>query len=305
MAVELRHLRHFIAAVENGTLSKAASALRISQPALSKSIHATERSLGVNLLNRGPHGVTPTVFGQSLYTHAKAIDAEIAHAKTELELLRGGSGGFVKIGVIPTVASTVVPEAVLRLTRSGREICVRIVEQNNVELIRALQRGEFDFIVSVIHGDGLRKGLVQETLFHDRLAIIGRSGHPLRRNQAVYPADLVSFPWILPIRESLHRERLEEIFHSAGVALPPVRIECSSVQYIRSVLPQSDYLAFAPRQMVDMEITAGLLSEIDVAFDFPLRFIGFVFRQNHVLSATAELMVNTIREAGIELGYER
>ncbi len=303
--MDLRQLRHFVAAVENGTLSRAASALRISQPALTKSIQTTERSLGVDLLNRGPHGVTPTVFGQSLYTHAKAIDAEISHAKSELELLRGGGGGFVKIGVIPTVASTIVPEAVLRLTDSESDISVRIVEQNNIELIRALQRGEFDFIVSVIHGDGLQKGLVQETLFHDRLAIIGRSNHPLCRIKAVCPADLVSYPWILPIRESIHRERLEEIFHSAGVKLPPTRVECSSVQYIRSFLPRNDYLAFAPQQMVDLEIRAGFLTKIDVAFDFPLRYIGFVFRQNHVLSAAGELLVNTIREACAELGYKR
>ena len=87
--MDLRKLQYFIELVEQGSLGKAAEKLHVSQPALTKSLRLLEDELGVRLLDRLPGGVKPTVYGDSLFAHAKAMLAEADHARIEIQKLRG------------------------------------------------------------------------------------------------------------------------------------------------------------------------------------------------------------------------
>src|SRR5437868_14867740 len=76
LTMELRQLRYFIAIVEHGGFSRAASELGRTQQALSKAIHALEEELGVRLLDRNSQIATPTAFGKLLLEHGRAIESE-------------------------------------------------------------------------------------------------------------------------------------------------------------------------------------------------------------------------------------
>ena len=90
--MELSALLHFLAVAEKGSLSAAAQAQNISQPAMSKRIRALEDELQVKLFERLPRGVVLTVFGESLAEHARRIRANVFHADADMDALRGGRG---------------------------------------------------------------------------------------------------------------------------------------------------------------------------------------------------------------------
>ncbi len=71
--MDMRQIRHLLAVAEHGNILRAAAAIHISQPALSRSIQNLEHELGVKLLERGPRGVAPTVYGTALLKHARLL----------------------------------------------------------------------------------------------------------------------------------------------------------------------------------------------------------------------------------------
>jgi DNA-binding transcriptional LysR family regulator len=100
VSVELRHLRYFVAVVEEGQISAAARRLHLAQPALTQAIRALEQAVGVRLLDRHPRGVTPTAAGARMFTGAKAT---LATAERTVALAREQSPErrVVRVGAIP------------------------------------------------------------------------------------------------------------------------------------------------------------------------------------------------------------
>jgi DNA-binding transcriptional LysR family regulator len=97
--MDIRQIRHLIAVLEHGNVLRAAHAIHISQPALSKSIQNLEAELGVRLLERGPRGVSPTIYGTTLLKHARLLLNQGAQAVAEIGAIKDGHLGHLRLGV--------------------------------------------------------------------------------------------------------------------------------------------------------------------------------------------------------------
>ena len=102
--MDLRQLRYFTAIVEQGSFSKAATKLRVAQPALSQHLRHMEDELGVALLHRGTRGVLPTEAGERLLERARAILADFAELRDSVRGESAAPGGEVRIGLPGTVS---------------------------------------------------------------------------------------------------------------------------------------------------------------------------------------------------------
>ena len=114
-----RLIRQFIAAVEHGNITSASLALNISQPALTKSIRKLENSLGVKLLERHSRGVVPTSYGEILLRRGKLVEIEFEYASTEIEALRGGNQGAIRIGASPVFATLFIPKVSAQIIKTN------------------------------------------------------------------------------------------------------------------------------------------------------------------------------------------
>ena len=94
--MKLSQLRHLVAVAEAGTIRQAAKNIHLSQSSLTKSIHLLEQYLGVELLHRASHGVTPTAAGKALIARARQIEAELREARNELDDIRGAGAGEIR-----------------------------------------------------------------------------------------------------------------------------------------------------------------------------------------------------------------
>src|SRR5882757_8724859 len=122
-SMDPQKLLYLVEIFDKGSLKKAAKGLEISQPALSKSMGRLEASLGVKLFDRTPTGIAPTAFGEILYSHARSIKGEIERAQSRLTTPNEGSEDVIRIGVLPSLASSIIPIALGRLERK-RELAL-------------------------------------------------------------------------------------------------------------------------------------------------------------------------------------
>ena len=139
--MDYRKVQLFLAAVRHGNLTEAAAELGLSQPALSKSLKALERSLGVRLLERGRFGVSPTLFGQALLQHGQVVEAELRHALGEIEALKGARQGHVRVGCGPTEANRLLPRALQRLAEREPGVRVTVLYGLNEALMPWVKQG--------------------------------------------------------------------------------------------------------------------------------------------------------------------
>lgn len=293
--METRELSYFAEIVEAGSFHKAAQNVGISQPALTKCIRLFEQHLNVKLLIRGPTGVEPTEYGRSLYARAKAVVAEIARAKMELEQISGIGGGTLTVGTLPSQAGNLLPEAAVRFTKMRPMLRLFVVEKRFAELVAGLKRGEFDFIVSSTGRYEEDRALVHRVLFRDRPAIIVRRDHPLSKLPAVRSKDLTPYSWVLPPPDTAHRAVVERMFATNNVQIPHGIIECHSASFLKSVVMQSDYVGILPSNVLSHEEELGAIVALKVQPELPTRPITISYRADFPLSAAATAFIREIR----------
>ena len=169
MNVTLRQLRYFLALAEQMHFTRAAQAMNVTQPALSMQIRALEEEIGTPLVERTPAGVVLTPQGRALAAQARLVMA--AMAGLEQAMRQPGQGGRLMLGMIPTVAPYLLPEAlpILRARDIGRDLHLR--EAQTDRLVEELLGGRLDAAVTATAPD--TADLVAVPLFTDRFLLAG------------------------------------------------------------------------------------------------------------------------------------
>lgn len=296
-----RLLRHFAAAARHGNLTDAAGELRISQPALSKSIKALEAALGVRLLERGRFGVAPTPFGERLLVRASAIESEIDAAEREIDAMKGVMRGELVIGCGPSEATRLLPQALALLRAEQPSLRVTVLYGLNEALMPMVRRGEIEFALSSVPQTASDPTLSHRTLHTDTAAVIARSGHPLAAKRRVEPSDLTGYAWVLARRRELERRALDELFLNAGLRPVAAAIETTSAVLMKSVLLETDTLSFLPREMIHWEERAGLLCALRLAAPRWERAVGITQRRSAQPSAGAAALAAALERAAAAL----
>ena len=184
--MELRHLRYFAAVAEESTLIAAAKRLGVAQPALTRQIHALERELDVELLERGPKGVTLTPAGEVVLASARHVIRQVdAAAERARAASRGLAGRCVLCTGVRALASGFVARILDRLGTQYPDIDLGVIEGTFQRQFRALQVGEADIGIGVPPPSGY-PDLASETL---HLSVFGTAviadAHPLSRRSSL------------------------------------------------------------------------------------------------------------------------
>lgn len=301
--MDSRQIQHFLAAVEHRNLGRAAGELGISQPALSKSIQRLERHLGVKLLERGRFGVSPTIYGDALATHGKIVDAELRHAESEIDALRGARRGHVLLGCGPAEATRLLPVAVAHLFETHPELRLTALYGLNETLMPLVRRGEIDFALSSVPSSSNDVDLVHEPLYSETTVVAARAGHPLSRRRNVEPADLAGYRWVLARRRERERRALDELFLAAGLAPPDAAIETSSTVLMKSMVLQSDFLTYLPLDLIYWEEKRGELVPLMVHGPLWSRQVGITWRRRGSLSPATRALIDVLRVTASRFGF--
>lgn len=296
-AVDVRKLLYFALIVQWGSMGKAAKALQMSQPALSLSMEGLEAELGTKLLIRSSTGVEPTETGEALIRHARQV-LECLSAVEEEFLKGGGPGrGVLHFGCLPTLAGSIVPQAIRRWQSNFPELSLQVTERPQNELLWGLLRRDFDFSIGVIDVDNHVYGLRQRVLFRERLYVVSRPQHPLANQTVISLGDLIHYPWVTPTT-GWRNTALEHILEPAGLILQQKVTVCSSISLLKSLVAGSDHLALLPAHAVEDERVAGKLCLLPFYQNDLERNIAVFLREGSSVDEAGNALLQLIQEQG-------
>lgn len=307
MPLELRQLRHLLALADHGGFGRAATALRMTQPALSRSVKAVEEEVGAALFHRSAAGVTPTDHGRLLIQHAR----EVVRAADDLdrEILRRrvpGSGELV-VGAGPYPGETIVPGALTRFVAAHPLVRVRVVIRGDWDdLLRRLRARELEFFIAETSTLVGEHDLDVELLKPHPVYFVARHGHPLAGRESFTAQEAFPYPFLAPSRypPRVLRPMLtsrQQSDQRPGRAFPA--IELASLHAIERVLLGSDAIAPLPLPCVSEELERGTLTLLGTE---PWMFTGYglVRLKAHAASHAASDFADLLREADTSLVRE-
>lgn len=293
--MKLGQLNHFLVVVERGSLGRAARHMNISEPALSKSIRNLERELDVQLLDRGPRGMTPTVFGEALAARARLIRSESNLIRREFAELKGVSRGIVRIGARPSFGAAYLPTAVARFHHKwpGIRAVVREGMMNN--MVSELIHGELDVIVVTLADTPPDDDLVQEDLMENPVGIVARHDHPLATRKALAAKDLGGFPWVRLLGSDPVHNRFQALLASNGLQDIDIVVESESVRFLMSYICKTDALGFFPENMIEEMPSGERLAILDAPGMAWRRQLGFLRRRHTSPTPAARALIEEIK----------
>lgn len=191
--MELDQLRYFLRIAELESFTRAADDLRISQPALSRSIKKLESELGRPVFNRKPRSLELTDAGILLEARARQVIRLLED--TRAEIMDDGESGRLRIGAIPTVAPYLLPEILQSFAKDFPRATVSVLEATTGRLLRACTQGDVDMGIMAL--PIARNELECEELFEEELYLVLPKSHPLTRKKKITVADLESERFIM------------------------------------------------------------------------------------------------------------
>lgn len=255
---DFRQLRHFVALAEHGHFARAAEAVNLSQPALSRSIQALESQLDCRLLDRNPRGITLTAHGRLVLEHARRLLAGSRALDNAVRQLGELGAGELRLGSGPFAAARLMPQVLAAFSRAHPKVSVALSIENWQELHRRLLDDELELFVAdtreLMDDPRLDILLLRE---HDSL-LFCRPGHPLLSEPAPGIERLLDFPLAGPRLPRDAHLRLAQAFDREQ----PLDVQCDDVLMLKELVRGSDMLCLAVADVVTADIAAGRLAAL-------------------------------------------
>ena len=250
--LRLRDLRLLEWIAQDGTLREVAARMNLTQPAVTRILHALEDALGTALVSRGRRGVQLTAAGEAALQRLRYALAEVDQA---CEMARQHEQPVLRLGVTPISCLQLLPRAISRLRQRLPQLRVVVVEGGTGALWEQLSSGALDALVARPPETGaLPAGLRDEQVGSERLVVVARSDDPLlrRRRGAVsdWPARLAGATWALPPENFPAVQSLWRWLAQAGCERPVPAIESASFTASLQLVASTGMLSVVPEHAV-------------------------------------------------------
>jgi len=287
----LRQLMTFLSAVETGSVTAAAKALHLSQPAASQQLRDLERALRVRLLDRAKGRVIPTPAGEAILAAARRAQSAAEDIVAAAAEFRDGEAGRVRLGAGATACIYLLPDILARVKRRMPRLEVTVATGNTADILDRLEAGALD-VALVTQPVRASRAVVQTPLMADRLlALVPKVLAPA--GGAIGAAQLARLPLILYEAGGNTRTIVDDWFARAGVAPSPI-MELGSVEAIKvlvesglgaSILPRLSLMRVA-RQTVVRPLRPALAREL-----------AYVLRKDKVIDRGLRLLLGELTKA--------
>jgi DNA-binding transcriptional LysR family regulator len=301
--LEARDLKYFAVAAEHGNLRRAAEALDMSQPALSKSLRRLEKWAHAKLVKRTPKGVELTAVGAALLKHARRLKLYLDDVGHEVTDLSQGRAGHLRIGVTPVNVEYPVAQACVRLLGDSPKVTLKILIGGNEVLFPALRKGELELTISGIPASPY-EGLVHEPVFDDTFVVYASVNHPLAGRKHLTISDIARERWALAESDTLPNRRLQRMFEEEGFPSPIIAMETAAMAPKISLVAASDVLGFTARRFLREAAARLRLTELRVKGLPWIRAVGVSYRKDAYLSPAARRFIELLKMTAKEIAAE-
>ncbi|SFV10406.1 LysR substrate-binding domain-containing protein [Pseudoduganella namucuonensis] len=253
--MELRQLRYFVAIVDHGSLSRAATVLHVAQPALTQQLRQLEEELGAQLLHRSAQGVLSTDAGKVFYEHAQAILKQVSDARSAVTQSATRPSGSVTLGLPHSISGALALPLLTAARARFPEITLQLTEELTGNLVEQLKSGRVN--LAVLFDDGQLAPFVCTPLVEEELRFICRADAACGADRGdISLADALAAQLILPGPRHGVRPRVESVARGAGLATANV-IEINSIAILKSAILAGMGATILPVAPVLAEVERG------------------------------------------------
>ena len=302
MSLELHHLRQVIALAEHGSFVRAAAALHLSQPALSRSIGQLEQRYGGPLFSRRRNGVLPTDLGRLVVERARDVLRLAEQLDREAATEGHLRSGRVAVGGGPYPSEAVLAPATARFLEQYPGVHLKLVSHNWDELTRLLRARELDFYIAETSTLQREPDLVVEPMpVAHPVYLFARAGHPLASGQLRSVSDVLQWPFASPSRvpprllDPLLGEQ-RAAFWQGRTPLPFPSVECNALAPVKRMVAESNTVAGSILTCIGRELESGEFVLLAHEPWLTLQY-GLVRLLRHPLTQLAQRFLEFVHEA--------
>ena len=258
--MDLKQLEYFVRVAELGSFTRAAHALNIAQPALSRQVRLLEVELRQNLLVRNGRGALPTEAGKVLLDHGRGILHQVERAREDLGRLRGTPSGRVAIGLPTTLARVLTVPLTHAFRRQLPQAQLSISEGLSVTLQEGLIQGRLD--LALLYDTTLLPEIESQPLFEEELVLVQAREPGLQEDPPPPPLalrEVARLPLVIPSRSNAIRAHVEREMAGIGVR-PTIALEIDGVHAILDLVAERLGCAILSRHAVASSIRPSAYS---------------------------------------------
>jgi DNA-binding transcriptional LysR family regulator len=285
----------FLAVAQHGSINRAAVALNLSQPALTRTLQQLESRLGATLLTRSSRGVELTDFGRMLADRAEAIQHEIRAAEQDIRSYHSEADTALHVGVVMVHPLLPFCRALVETVGAVPDRHIRLTFGTAAEMMDLLRAGQVEVVLGHLLEGHEASDFVQDRLALDEVAIFARPGHPLARQSSMTLAELGGQRWALGPRQDALGGAVYRLFETGGVKGPDVAIETDLTPLRRALVMESDLISVFQLHHVAGEVAAGRLVRLAHDLDIARQPIGMLRIGRHSRMSAAFLAALTRR----------
>ena len=276
---------YYVAKYEN--LTKAATALKTSQPAVTRTIHKLEGELGCRLFTRSKTGMKLTPEGRTFYSYVSAGCAQFFKGESDLKDRLSLEKGTISISATETALHCYLFQAMEEFSRKYPKVHFQILNNSTRDSIQAVRDGKVD--MAVVSSLPLHMGdpLKMKVLRSYREILIGGPRFEQLKGRKCSLRELSDLPWISLTSEAISRNFLNSYFLQYGLTFSP-DLELATTDLILPAVRHNLGIGFIPEEIAAEDLKAGVVFAIDLEEAFPERNVLMIRDSEYPLSVAAK-----------------
>lgn len=292
----LQQVLDFLCIAEHGSVHAASRASGQSQPALTKSLHRLEQTLGAPLFDRHAKGTRINAFGREFLDHARRITAEAQRAREAMAQSLGQRHGRVEYGISAAASLLLAPSAIRRFRHEFPEVEISSRSGLYHSLMPLLRDGQIDFAICPMPPHAIDAQLSSNVLLQSQMVLVARRHHPLAQARRLAQVREASF--VVGGPAGMPGGGLYTVFEHAGWGTPRVDLRTDNPIDTAALVSGSDCLALLPEALLQSGLLRERLVAVPIDETLPAYAVALFQRAEVALtSAARSLAVQFEREA--------
>lgn len=249
------------AVVELGSVNRAAEALYIGQPAVTKRLRTLDASYGVPLMHHQGRKLELTAAGEKVYAYAGLVLEHHSSLLDDLASLRAG-GNRLRLEVTFAIGEHVLPDILMHFAEIRPDLRIESRLGYSRRIHTRLATGLAD--IALLEQAPRHPNLQVEPWMQDELQLICGPGHPLWGRDAIELNELAQLKYVLRESQSSIRNTLDKTLHDMDIKLAKIDMEVGSTETIIELLQRGTQVSFLPQFAVDAHLERKVLHHIKV-----------------------------------------
>ncbi|MGN6570167.1 MAG: LysR family transcriptional regulator [Pseudolabrys sp.] len=294
--MKLQDLHVLMTVVQAGSMGRAAQILNSTQPNVSRSIGELERTLGVRLLDRHPHGIEPTEYGRALLECGVTVFDDLRQGVKAIEFLADATAGELRIGTTTFLAASFVSAVIDRLSRRYPRMLFHVTSGYMGALHKELAERKVDLLVVRSPGGAEDPQFCFERLFDESYVVVSGAQNPWARRRRVGIKDLANEPWVLPPADSVIGGIIAEAFRGSGLSAPQPAVVTDCPHMRVSLLATGRFVTVFPASSFKFLAKRSELKVLPIDLPAARRPNGIVTLKNRATNPVAQIFIECARK---------